>query len=366
VDDVRRVVVKVGSRVLVDDDYRLDESRVGSLVDQIVRVREAGRSVALVSSGAVAAGLPDLKLTRRPTDLPSLQAAAALGQARLIELYRELFARHGVAVGQALLTHADLRDRDRHLNARNALNRLLEAGSVPVINENDTVAVDEIRVGDNDRLSALVANLVRAELVVVLSTVDGLLTDHPDRGGRLIPRVEAVTPEVRALARGAADGVGTGGMQTKLDAAEMCMRSGERLVIANGREPAALERVLAGEELGTVFEPVGAAIQGRKRWIAFFQRPSGTVTVDDGAVRAIRERGSSLLAIGVRAVEGAFGHGDLVSVTGPDGAETARGLVNYGAADLTRIVGKRSDEIESVLGVCEYREVIHRDNLVIA
>ena len=351
--------------MLVDDSYRLDESRIALLVGQIVRVRESGRQVVLVSSGAIAAGLPDLKLDRRPTDLPSLQAAAAMGQARLIELYRDLFGAHGVAVGQALLTHGDLRDRDRHLNARNALNRMLEAGAVPIVNENDTVAVDEIRVGDNDQLSALVGNLVRADLVALFTTVDGLYTAHPDRGGVLVPSVEAVTGAVRAMADGPGDGVGTGGMRTKLDAAEICLRGGERLVIANGYEPDALVRLLDGEPLGTVFESAGDPMGGRKRWIAFFQKPSGTVTVDEGAARAMRERGGSLLAIGVIGVEGGFARGDLVSVQGPGGDEIARGLVNYSSADLTRIIGKRSDEIAAVLGSCEYGEVVHRDNLVL-
>lgn len=365
-DSVRRIVVKVGSRLLVDERHQLDESRIADLVGQIVRVRASGRQVVLVSSGAIAAGLPDLKLTRRPKDLPSLQAAAALGQARLIELYRDRFAEHGVAVGQALLTHADLRDRNRHLNARNALNRLLEAGAIPVINENDTVAVDEIRVGDNDQLSALVGNLVRADLVVLLTTVDGLFTDHPDRGGTLVARVDAVTPEIRAMAGGAHDGVGTGGMQTKLDAAEICARGGERLVICNGLTPDALVRLLDGEPLGTVFEGAAESMAGRKRWIAFFQKPCGSVTIDAGAATAIRQRGGSLLAIGVRAVEGAFRHGDLVSVLGPDTTEIARGLVNYPAEDLQRIAGKRSDEIATILGASEYDEVIHRDNMALA
>ena len=366
VGGVRRVVVKVGSRVLVDGDHQLDEVWIASLVEQIVRLRGAGVQVVLVSSGAIAAGLPDLGLDRRPRDLPSLQAAAALGQARLIELYRDLFAAHGVSVGLALLTHADMRERDRHLNARNALNRIIEVGAVPVVNENDTVAVEEIRVGDNDQLSALVGNLVRAELVVLLTTVDGLHDRRPERGGALVGRVDAVTPEIRAMAGGADDGLGTCGMQTKLDAAEICVRAGERLVIANGREPGVLVRLLAGEPLGTVFAPVADPMPGRKRWIAFFQKPGGTVTVDSGAVRAIRESGGSLLSIGVTGVDGEFAHGDLVSVQGPDGAEVARGLVNYSAGDLARIAGKRSDEIAAALGVCEYEAVVHRDNLVIA
>ncbi|TVQ32098.1 MAG: glutamate 5-kinase [Phycisphaeraceae bacterium] len=363
---VRRIVVKVGSRVLVDESNGLDEAHIAELVRQIAAVRESGREVALVSSGAIAAGLPALGLKRRPRDLPSLQAAAALGQARLIELYRDLFAVRGVAVGQVLLTHDDMRSRERHLNARNTLNRLLEAGAVPIVNENDTVAVDEIRVGDNDRLGALVGHLVRADLVIILSSIDGLHAAPPETGAPLVPRVTEITPEVRAMAKGKGSDVAVGGMATKLDAADMVMRAGEYMVIAHGREPDVLLRLMAGEALGTVFEPRPTRIGGRKRWIAFFERPAGKLFVDDGAAAALRKRGKSLLPAGVRTVEGMFKRGDVVSVVDESSAEIARGLVNYGADDLRLIAGRKTSEIERILGRREHDEVIHCDNMTLA
>lgn len=365
---VRRVVVKVGSRSLVDASNRLDVPRIEALVDQIARVRKDAqpRSVVLVSSGAIAAGLPDLGLAKRPKDLPSLQAAAAVGQARLVEIYRHLFAARAVAVAQVLLTHADVEERERHLNASNTLNRLLEGGVVPVVNENDTVAVDEIRFGDNDRLAAMVAGLVQAELTILLTTADGFYTRDPKKGGEKIERVDAITPEVRAMAGGAGDAVATGGMRTKLDAAEMVMRSGERLVIASAAEPDVLPRILAGEPLGTVFEPPRASkLRGRERWIAFYQRPCGTIRVDAGAAKALREKRTSLLPIGVRGVSGDFERGDTVSIVDDAGAEVARGLTNYALADVARIAGKKTSEIEAALGVREYDEVVHRDNMVV-
>jgi len=363
---VRRVVVKVGSRALVGDRLRLDEGSISGLVEQIVGVRAGGRQVVLVSSGAIAAGLGELGWTQRPRDLPGLQAAAAAGQARLIGLYRDAFARHGAVVAQVLLTHSDLRARERHLNARNTLSRLLGAGVVPIVNENDTVAVDEIRVGDNDLLSALVANLISADLLVLLTTADGLLSRPPGEGGKLIARVESITAEIRAMAGGAGSSVGTGGMRSKLQAAEMVSRCGIPLVIANARLPGVLPRILAGETVGTLFDPGSARMAGRKRWIAFFHRPRGQITVDRGAAGALRFRGSSLLAIGVKSVAGDFERGDPVSILDEEGLEIARGLVNYPAPQLRLICGRRSDQIATILGHCEYEEVIHRDNLVLA
>lgn len=364
---VRRIVVKVGSRSLVTASNALDEAQVRELVRQIAALVAGKRQVVLVSSGAIAAGLPDLRLAKRPRDLPSLQAAAALGQARLIELYRDLFAEHAIPVGQVLLTHADIDQRERHLNARNTLNRLLEAGAVPVVNENDTVAVDEIRFGDNDRLSAMVAALVRAELVILLTTVDGLYDAPPEKGGRLVPRVSEVSAAVRAMAGVAPGGdIAVGGMKTKLDAAEMVTRSGERLIIAGAREKDVLPRLLSGEPLGTVFEPRPERLRGRERWIAFFQKTRGTLRIDAGAATALRDRGKSLLAAGVREVTGAFGPGEVVGVIDEAGVELARGLVNYGADDLRKIAGRKSAEIEQILGRREYDEVVHRDNMVLA
>ncbi|MHC5002744.1 MAG: glutamate 5-kinase, partial [Planctomycetota bacterium] len=277
----RRVVVKIGSRALVDERNRLDEAQVARLVDQMAAVRAEGRQVVCVSSGAIAAGLGEMGLDRRPRQVPAQQAAAAIGQARLVGLYRELFARHDLHVGQVLLSHGDLHSRQRHLNARNTLSRLLRDGIVPIVNENDTVAVEEIRFGDNDVLSALVAMLVRADALVILTTVDGLLDRAPDQGGRVISTVRAITEDLRSLGGGSDSSIARGGMRTKLEAAEMVTRAGEHCIVANGRTPDVLLRVLAGEPLGTAFCPLERRMAGRKRWIAFFDHPRGELRVDD-------------------------------------------------------------------------------------
>lgn len=360
-----RVVVKIGSRVLVDEQNALDVRQVENLVGQMAAVQSSGRQVICVTSGAVAAGLHELGLADRPDDLPSLQAAAAIGQARLIELYRQQFAARGFHAAQVLLTHPDLRSRERHLNARNTLHRLLDVGVIPVVNENDTVSVDEIRFGDNDRLSALVANLVHADVLVLLTITDGLLTASPEDGGALVPLVEQVTDATHAVAGSAGSNISRGGMRTKVQAAEMVTRSGEWAVIANGRTERVLQRLFAGEALGTVFRPHMQKMRGRKRWIAFFEHPSGNVSIDHGAAQALRQRGSSLLAAGVISVVGEFERGDCVRILDAGGAEIARGLVNYAAADLARIAGRRSDQIADVLGSADYGEVIHRDNLTL-
>lgn len=350
----------------------LDEQRVADLAEQMADVRSGGCEIVCVSSGAIAAGLAVLGCSRRPRDLPTLQAAAAAGQAHLIDLYRRALGRHDLPVAQMLLTHDDLRSRERHLNVRNTVNRLLAGGVVPIVNENDTVAVDEIRVGDNDRLSALVACMVRADMLILLTTADGLMTRPPEPGrggsgepGELVGRVERVTPQIHAMAGDAGSGLATGGMRTKLEAAEMVTRAGERAVIANGCEPDVLRRIMKGEALGTVFEPHPQKLAGRKRWIAFFDDPRGELHVDAGAADAIIHAGKSLLPVGVLAVKGAFGRGAPIRVIGPDGAEVARGLVNYPSDELRRIIGCRSEKIEQILGSCDYEEVVHRDNLVL-
>ncbi len=370
IDHIRRVVVKIGSRVLVDERHVLDEDRVGALAAQMAALRADGREILCVSSGAIAAGLRDLGSRERPRDLPSLQAAAALGQSRLIGLYRRFFAEHGLATAQVLLTRADLQARERHLNARNTLNRLLGAGVVPVVNENDTVAVDEIRVSDNDVLSALVACLVRADLLVLLTTADGLMTRPPtasaDTGGELVEVVDRITADIHAMAGDAGSDLATGGMRSKLQAAEMVTRSGERVVIANGCMPDVLTRIFAGERLGTVFEPQPTRLGGRKRWIAFFDHPRGDLEIDAGAARALRADGRSLLAVGISAVRGTFGRGAPVRIVDHHGVEIGRALVNYPSDELVRILGRRSAQIEKILGCCEYEEVVHRDNLVLS
>lgn len=363
---VQRVVVKIGSRALVDEQHHLDLAQLEALAGQMAALQQSGRQVICVSSGAVAAGLRELGLDDRPVDLPSLQAAAAVGQARLIELYRTTFAAHGCRTAQVLLTHPDLRSRERHLNARNTLHRLLDASVIPIVNENDTVSVDEIRFGDNDRLSALVANLVHAELLVLLTAADGLLTAPPEAGGELIAAVDEISDETFALAGGAGSSVSTGGMRSKLQAAQLVMRTGEWAIIANARCPDILGRLFAGEALGTVFTPRPQRMRGRKRWIAHFEHPAGDVHVDAGAAGALVQRGASLLAAGITAVHGEFHRGASVRIIDPSSREIARGLVNYTAHDLRRIIGCKSDEIADVLGTCEFPEVIHRDNLALA
>ena len=375
VDDTRRIVVKIGSRVLVDETHMLDEPSVHALTRQMAALHAGGREVICVSSGAIAAGLADLGFSDRPRDLPSLQAAAALGQSRLIGLYRRFFAEHGIAAAQVLLTRADLQVRARHLNARNTFSRLLRAGVVPIVNENDTVAVDEIRVGDNDLLSALVACLVRADVLVMLTTVDGLMTRPPvasaggesggESGGELIAVVDRITPETHAMAGESESAVATGGMRSKLQAAQMVTTAGERAVIANGRTPDVLTRIFKGEQVGTVFEPRPQRLDGRKRWIAFFDHPRGDIEIDAGAAKALRTDGRSLLAVGITAVRGTFDRGDSVRIVDTDGTEMGRALVNYPSDEVVRILGCKSGEIVKILGCCEYEEVVHRDNLVL-
>jgi glutamate 5-kinase len=375
VRSVRRLVIKIGSSSLVDESNRLDLPQIRALADQMASLQKSGIEVICVSSGAVAAGLSSLGFPRRPIDLPSLQAAASAGQARLIGLYRDVFAQHDLAIGQVLLSHADLRSRERHLNARNTLNTLLQRGAVPIINENDTVAVDEIRFGDNDVLSALVACLARADLLILLTSADGFLSAAPvakpprnapsNHAGHVIPLVDQITPDIRALAGESTSSIATGGMRSKLKAAEMLTRAGERAIIAGGRTENIITRLMAGERLGTLFQPQPARMRGRQRWIAFFDHPKGDLHLDAGAVAAIRERGGSLLAIGITGVTGSFTRGAPVRLLDPAGNEVARGLVNYPADELELIRGNKSDQIESILGKREYDEVVHRDNLTL-
>lgn len=360
------MVVKIGSRVLVDERGMVDDQRLKDLVRQMAGLRKAGMDIICVSSGAVAAGLSDLGLSSRPSDLPSLQAAAAAGQARLIERYRRLFQEYNQPIAQVLLTHADLSHRERHLNARNTFSRLLNSGVVPIVNENDTVAVDEIRVGDNDILSALVACLVRADVLILLTNTDGLLQINSNgQPHELITRVEQITEKTLALARKSDCDLSTGGMKTKLQAAQIVTQAGERVVIANGNADDVLNRIFSGDLLGTTFEPNPSRMTGRKRWIAFFDHPRGDICIDEGAVDAICNLQRSLLAVGMKDVVGNFQRGAVVRILNECGAEIARGLVNYPSEELRLVVGCRTDEIVEVLGSCEYEEVVHRDNLVV-
>ena len=364
----RRWVVKVGSSLLTTNGRGLDHELIAAWAEQITALRARDADVVLVSSGAVAEGMQRLGWQRRPHALFELQAAAAVGQMGLIQAYESCFKRHGVHAAQILLTHDDLANRQRYLNARSSLRALLKLGVVPVVNENDTVAVDEIRFGDNDTLAALVANLLEAEVLVLLTDQPGMYDSdpraHPE--ATLIREARADDPELEAMAKsGGVGSLGRGGMVTKVRAAARAARSGAATVIAWGREPGVLGRIAAGEELGTFFVPAREPIVARKRWLAGQLQSKGRLRLDEGAVRVLRQAGRSLLAVGVTAVEGSFLRGELVVCIGPDGNEVAKGLVNYSAEESRKIMGQASERIESLLGYVDEPELIHRDNLVV-
>ncbi|EAQ81951.1 glutamate 5-kinase [Blastopirellula marina] len=363
------IVVKVGTRVLTAPDGTLNRERIAQFAEEMSRLLDSGRKMVLVSSGAVGAGMDRLKLKQRPTDLARLQAVAAVGQARLIEAYDQTLAVHGRHGAQVLLTAEDLDHRVRYLNIRNTLVSLLEFGVLPIINENDTVAVDELMTtfGDNDRLAARVTNLLRAPLLVILSDVAGLYDRSPDDPqAQVIPVVHKFDDQLMSFVRDKKTGLSKGGMASKLEAARLVTTAGENVIIASGRDPQAITKIVAGETIGTLFLPQGKTVSPRKRWIGFSVEPRGRITVDAGAKRAVEESGRSLLAIGVVGVEGDFEKGDVVRVCGPEGNEVARGLTNYSAAEVARIRGIQSDKISDILGHCPYVELIHRDNLTLS
>src|SRR6266853_734043 len=363
----RRVVVKVGSGLVTTPGEGPSSEHIGRLATDISALVHDRHEVALVTSGAIATGMARLGLKASPRSIPEKQAAAAVGQSALMWEYEQAFKEHGIAVGQVLLTGQDISDRSRYLNARNTLLALLEFGVLPIVNENDTVAVDEIKVGDNDNLAALVAHLIDADLLVLLTDVDGLYTGDPrrDPSARRIDTVEAVTEAIQRLCFDEAGRVSIGGMATKLEAAQKAGASGIPMVIASGREAGTLGRLLKGEALGTHFVPRDDRLAARKRWIAFAVPPQGRLTVDAGARKALTEKGKSLLPSGVVDVDGEFRAGEVVALAEPDGLEFARGLVNYDAGEVRRIRGAKSAEIEKTLGYKGVDEVVHRDNLVI-
>ena len=361
---IRRVVVKLGSRVVAVDDNGLNLDLIGQLAVDVATVRESGIQVTLVSSGAVAAGMGRLEMQQRPARIPDLQAAAAVGQGLLMNAYNSAFKELEIPIGQVLLTMDDLGDRWRYVNAQNTLNALIGLGAVPVVNENDSVAVEENKVGDNDRLSAMVAHLVDADLLIVLTDVDGLFSGDPgsDPDSRLIPCVERVTPELISRAGKAGSAVSLGGMRTKLQAAESVTRAGRMMVITNGHTTR-IPDVLDGAEAGTLFLASKEPLVGRKIWIANMLK-KGVVVVDAGAVEAISRRGKSLLPPGVVKVVGDFEAGELIAVEGPTGEEVARGVVQFGSAEIRQILGRQTSEIAGILGVTGNVEVIHRDDMV--
>ncbi|MBI2313288.1 MAG: glutamate 5-kinase [Betaproteobacteria bacterium] len=365
--DAQRLVVKVGSSLVTNQGQGLDHDALARWAEQITRLKETGRQVALVSSGAIAEGMQRLNWKKRPSAVYELQAAAAVGQMGLVQAYESCFRRHGLHAAQVLLTHDDLADRKRYLNARSTLLTLLGMNVVPVINENDTVVTDEIQFGDNDTLAALVTNLVEADALVILTDQSGLYTADPrkDPDATLVSEARAGDPGLEVMAGGAGSTLAKGGMLTKVLAAKRSARSGAHTVIACGREPDVLTRLAQGEVIGTQLSAGTMPLAARKQWLADHLQVRGRVVLDKGAVRALKVDGKSLLPIGVVEASGEFERGELVSCVDPEGREIARGLVNYGAAETRRILRRPSQEIESILGYVDEPELIHRDNLVL-
>jgi glutamate 5-kinase len=362
-----RLVVKVGSSLVTDEGRGIDRVAVARWAGEIARLMQAGKSVVLVSSGAIAEGMQRLGWPTRPRAIHDLQAAAAVGQTGLVQAYETAFAQYGLHTAQVLLTHEDLSDRRRYLNARTTLTTLLGLRCIPIINENDTVTTDEIRFGDNDTLAALVTNLIEADVLVLLTDQPGLFSADPrkDPSATIVRNARADDPALEAMAGGAGSAIGRGGMLTKVLASRRAARSGATTIIACGREPDVLARLANGEALGTTLTAERSSLAARKQWLADHVRLAGRLTLDAGAVRALTRDGKSLLPIGVVAVSGSFGRGEVVGCLAPDGREIARGLVNYSAQEAARIVGRPSSEIETVLGYVDEPELIHRDNLVL-
>jgi glutamate 5-kinase len=350
--DVFRIVVKLGTGVLTDSRKQPDLGQMEQLAAQIAQQRKEGREIVLVSSGAVGAGMGVLGYEKRPNDLAELQACAAVGQSRLMAIYEKLLGAHGLSVAQILLTHDDLQHHERHLNARNTLVTLLRHGVIPIINENDAVSFTELKFGDNDKLSALVASLLPADLLILLTTVEGVIEHFGEPNAKLLPMVERVDAELEQLAGGTESATAVGGMASKIQAAKIVVRSGIPMVIASGRKSETLARVLGGKEEGTLFLPHTSKLQGRKRWIAFFHHPKGALFVDNGARKALREGGKSLLPPGIVRCEGEFNADEVVRICDLDGTEFARGISEFPSREITG-------------GQLKRVEVVHRDNLVI-
>jgi glutamate 5-kinase len=366
ISQARRLVVKVGSALVTNNGAGLASEFIEELARQIARLREDGREVLLVSSGAIAAGMQRLGWTVRPHAMHELQAAAAVGQMGLAQSYESCFSQYGLKTAQILLTHEDLADRLRYLNARSTLTALLELGVIPVINENDTVVTDEIKFGDNDTLGALVANLVEAEALVILTDQAGLYTADPRKNpaATLVAEHRADDPALEAMAGGAGSGISKGGMITKVKAAQRAARSGAHTLIASGREADVLPRLARGEALGTLLHAAATPLAARKQWLADHLQLAGSLILDEGAAKALAS-GKSLLPVGVTAVEGEFERGAVVACRMPDGREVARGLVNYSSSEARRIARQPSSEIEAILGYLDEPELIHRDNMVL-
>lgn len=367
VASAKRIVIKVGSSLVTDEGRGLDHAAVARWAEEIAALKRAGREIVLVSSGAIAEGIKRLGWRARPSAMHELQAAAAVGQMGLVQAYESAFTRYGLHTAQILLTHDDLSDRRRYLNARSTLLTLLGLDVIPVINENDTVTTDEIRFGDNDTLGALVTNLIEADVLVLLTDQQGLYTADPrrDAAATLVRNARAGDPELERMASGVGTTIGSGGMLTKVLAAKRAARSGASTVIAGGREERVLSRLAAGEPIGTTLAADTISLAARKQWLADHLQLAGRLMLDAGAVRALKRDGKSLLPIGVVALAGEFDRGEVVGCFDPDGREVARGLVNYSAQETARIMRKPSSEIEAILGYVDEPELIHRDNMVL-
>lgn len=365
--DVKRVVIKIGSRVLTDVDGALDMAVIRRICGDISSLRKQGLQVVLVSSGAVAAGRSELGLADKPKTIPHKQAAAAVGQTRLMHAYEEALAPHDLKAAQLLLTSDDLGSRQRFLNARATLDTLLGFGIIPVINENDTVVVDEIKFGDNDNLSALVTNVAEAQLLLILTDIEGFYSADPAAApdAKLIPLVRSITRDIEKAAGGSGSGVGTGGMATKVAAARKAGRNGVATIMVSGKRERIILAALRGDDVGTLFLPSRDGLNRRKHWIAYTLKPAGRIMVDDGARDVLLKKGKSLLPSGVSGVEGRFERGASVRICGPDGQEFARGLSDYSSEEIARLAGRKSPEIEAILGYYYGDVIVHRDNLVI-
>jgi glutamate 5-kinase len=366
--NVSKIVIKIGTRVLTNEDGFLEKNQIMQLSKQVIKLRARGFSVVVVSSGSIGAGISALGCQKRPTILPELQAAAAIGQGKLVEVYNECFKKHGYHAAQLLLTRQDFEDRQRYLNTCNTLHSLLRFKAIPIINENDTISVEEITFGDNDILSALVTNLLRADLLVLLSSVDGLYTTPPvsGRSCSVLSVVDSISDDIKKLAFKLKTKEGTGGMESKLEAARIATGSGEAVIIANGRQSDVLSKIMNYENVGTLFIPNKKKVASRKRWIGFIVRPKGRIYIDEGALSALQKRGKSLLPSGVVRIDGKFNKGDVVSIVGVDeNKEIARGLMNYSDDEVRKVKGLRTSLIKKTLGYKPYDEIIHRDNIVL-
>lgn len=359
----KRIIVKLGTGVLTSGIGQLDEARIAAIASQIAAIRARGTEVIVVSSGAVGLGMGALQLAKKPKDISKKQACAAIGQSRLMQVWQAAFAPHSLTVAQVLLTHEDLRGRARYLGVKETLRQLIAYGTVPIINENDTVSAAEIKFGDNDTLSALVASLVEAQYLFILSTAPGLIDLKGTK--QIVPVVDRITPEIEAMAGGTTSETATGGMISKISAAKLATRSGCGVFIASGAEPDIVARLLSGHGPGTFFVPSGLPLEAKKRWLAYFQRPAGTLFVNECAVPVLREQGRSLLAVGVTRALGEFAAGEIVNIAGPDGQTFARGKVTFAAEEISALAGLKGDEVARLHPGRKRLEVVHRNDLVL-